>query len=110
MGFKKKKPLHILEEKVTEFLSHYAIDAYAREQMAPHIAKISLMQNHLYEDLGFRNRIEMGRFMNEHFPRLWEIKPKEKLWKKFIYDSIGEIAPACENCKDQINCFSCKVA
>ena len=50
MGFKKKKPLHILEKKVTEFLSHYAVDAYAREQMAPHIAKISLMQNHLYED------------------------------------------------------------
>ena len=108
MGFKKKKTLDILEKKVTQFLSHYAIDAYAREQMAPHIARISLMQNHLYEDLGFNNRIEMGKFMNEHFPRLSVLKPKEKLWKKFIYDSIGEIAPACKNCKDQISCFRCK--
>jgi nitrogen fixation protein NifQ len=77
--------------------------------MAPHIARISLMQNHLYEDLGFHNRIEMGNFMKEHFLRLWEIKPKEKLWKKFIYDSIGEIAPACASCTHQIDCFTCKI-
>jgi len=106
---KKKKSLKILEQKVADFLSHYANDAYGREQMAPHIAKISLMQNHLYQDLGFRNRVEMGRFMNEHFPRLSELKPKDKLWKKFIYDSISETAPACINCKDQISCFSCKI-
>jgi nitrogen fixation protein NifQ len=101
--------LQILEQKVKSFLESYGKDQYAKETIASLVAKTSLMGNHLYEDLGFRSRVEMGRFMQEHFPSLFEIKPKEKLWKKFIYDSIDEIAPACKDCKDQINCFSCKV-
>lgn len=105
MGFE----LQILEQKVKSFLDNFAKDQYVKHTISPHIAKVSLMPNHLYEDLGFKSRVEMGRFMQEHFPKLAIIKPKEKLWKKFIYDSIGEIAPACENCKDQINCFSCSV-
>ena len=109
MSFKNKTPLQILELKVSDFLSQYAKNEHAKNEVAPHIAKISLLPNHLYEDLGFKSRIEMGRFMSEHFPELSNIKPKDKLWKKFIYDSIGEIAPACENCNDQINCFSCKM-
>ncbi len=108
MNLENKKSLKILEQKVADFLSDYAVDLYSKEHIAPHIAKISLMQNHLYEDLGFSSRTEMGRYMNENFPILSKIKPKEKLWKKFIYDSINETAPACENCKDQIYCFSCK--
>ncbi len=98
-----------LEEKVTKLLQSHAQDYYAKEEMAPHVARVSLMMNHLYQDLGFKNRFEMGMFMKKHFPSLALKKPKEKLWKKFIYDSIGEIAPACKECKDQVNCFSCKV-
>ncbi|MEA3498290.1 MAG: nitrogen fixation protein NifQ [Campylobacterota bacterium] len=98
--------LNMLELKVTNFLKQYAKDEYSKNEMAFHVAKISLMQNHLYEDLGFRNRFEMGGFMKKHFPELSKIKPKDKLWKKFIYDSIGEVAPACAKCEDQISCFS----
>jgi len=97
----------ILEKKVTELLKEHGKNSYAKEDLAPHIARISLMMNHLYQDLGMRNRFEMGKFMKEHFPALASKKPQNKLWKKFIYDSIGEIAPACATCKDQINCFSC---
>jgi nitrogen fixation protein NifQ len=99
----------ILEEKVTNFLQKYAKDEYSKNEIAVHVAKISLMPNHLYEDLGFRNRFEMGAFMKKHFPNLSEIKPKDKLWKKFIYDSINEVAPACAKCSDQVNCFTCKI-
>mgnify|MGYP003586052535 CR=1 FL=1 len=106
MGFE----YQILEEKVIDLLQKYAKDQYTIEKVAPHVAKTSLLPNHLYQDLGFRSRVEMGCFMKEHFPKLSELKPKDKLWKKFIYDSIDEIAPACKECKDQINCFSCKDA
>jgi len=102
-------PIEVLEAKVTEFLQSYAKNEYAKNQMAPLVAKTSLMPNHLYEDLGFDNRIMMGKFMKEYFPLLASIKPKDKLWKKYIYDSIGEVAPACATCSDQVNCFVCKV-
>ncbi|HHS93281.1 MAG TPA: hypothetical protein ENK82_08030, partial [Campylobacterales bacterium] len=42
-----------------------------------------------------------------HFPNLAKKKPKNKLWKKFIYDSIGEVAPSCAECRDNIHCFAC---
>ena len=96
-----------LELKVRDFLASHANGVYARDEMAPHVARISLMMNHLYQDLGFNNRTEMGRFMSKHFPKLAQKKPKDVLWKKFIYDSIGEVAPACKHCKDSINCFAC---
>lgn len=99
----------VLENKVCNFLKAFANDELCKNTTAPLVAKVSLMQNHLYEDLGFKSRIQMGRFMSENFPVLAKIKPKDKLWKKFIYDSIGETAPACASCKDQINCFACKV-
>ena len=102
-------PLEVLETKVTEFLQLYAKDDYAKDKMAPLVAQKSLEANHLYQDLGFKNRIEMGKFMQVYFPTLADIKPKEKLWKKYIYDSIDEIAPACATCSDQVNCFVCKV-
>jgi nitrogen fixation protein NifQ len=103
------KELKILESKVTNFLGTYAVDDYTKFEIAPHVAKTSLMPNHLYQDLGLSSRIHMGKYMKEYFPVLAQKKPEDKLWKKFIYDSIGEVAPACEFCKDQVNCFSCKV-
>lgn len=98
-----------LEQKVTLLLQQYAKDEFAKEEMAPHVARVSLMMNHLYQDLGFKNRFQMGMFMKKHFPKLAEQKPQDKLWKKFIYDSIGEVAPACVECSDQASCFRCKV-
>ena len=99
----------VLEEKVDLFLQKFAKDTHAKTVVAPHIAQISLEMNHLYEDLGFKNRVEMGRYMKEHFPNLWAQKPADKLWKKYIYEMIEETAPACADCNDNINCFACKM-
>lgn len=96
--------------EIENFLKKYAIDDKARYEIAPMIAKKSLEMNHLYQDLGFKNRVQMGAFMSEHFPGLARIKPKEKLWKKFLYDSIGKVAPACAHCNDQEHCFTCIIA
>lgn len=101
--------LYILEEKVTLFLQKYAKNADSKEKVAPYLAKISLEMNHLYQDLGFANRTEMAKYMKTYFPALVELKPADKLWKKFIYDSVGEVAPACATCKDQDNCWACRV-
>lgn len=97
-----------MEEAVTSLLRSHAVSEFAVHTVAPLVAKKSLMMNHLYQDLGFKNRLEMGKFMKTYFPTLAASKPKDKLWKKYIYDLIGEVAPACFDCRDQAGCFACK--
>ncbi|WP_226962165.1 nitrogen fixation protein NifQ [Sulfurimonas marina] len=99
----------VLEAKVKLLLEFFSIDDYAKQIIAPRVAKASLEMNHLYQDLGFASRVEMGRFMNQYFPRLSVMKPKETLWKKYIYDLINETAPACAECDDQETCFKCLI-
>ncbi|MDR3345632.1 MAG: nitrogen fixation protein NifQ [Campylobacteraceae bacterium] len=84
-----------MEYDVKVFLQKYAKNAYSKYKIAPLVAKRSLEMNHLYRAMGFENRIRMGRFMKLHFPLLFEMRPPDKLWKKFIYDSVGLIAPFC---------------
>ncbi|HFS82678.1 MAG TPA: hydrogenase [Epsilonproteobacteria bacterium] len=99
----------LMYDEVLSLLGRHAANVYAREEIAPLVAAKSLEMNHLYQDLGLKNRTEMGKFMKHHFPTLAARKPKEKLWKKYLYDSIGEIAPACATCDDQLTCFACMV-
>lgn len=104
------EPMHeyeIMYEEVKALLATHAVNSQARYILAPLVAKTSLEMNHLYEDLGFKSRTEMGRFMKKNFPTLAVMKPKEKLWKKFLYDEIGRVAPACATCDDQATCFKC---
>lgn len=100
----------VMREKIESYLKKYAIDDESRYIIAPLIAKKSLEMNHLYQDLGFKSRTQMGTYMSQHFPHLAELKPKDKLWKKFLYDAIGCVAPACETCNDQEHCFTCLIA
>ena len=94
-----------LEIQITTLLQRFSKDHHSRLIVAPLVAKKSLLKNHLYEDLGFANRIAMGHFMEFHFPSLAKQKPPTKLWKKYLYDSIDAIAPACQDCSSQTNCF-----
>jgi nitrogen fixation protein NifQ len=102
--------LDILSREIEDYLKVYAINDEARYVIAPLIAKKSLEMNHLYQDLGFKSRVQMGAYMAHHFPNLAALKPKDKLWKKFLYDAIGKVAPACATCNDQEHCFSCLIA
>ena len=99
-----------LEREVMIFLQSYAKNRYSKYVIAPHIAAMSLQMNHLYEAMGFKNRGQMGKYMRCHFPELAAKKPVDKLWKKFIYDSISRVAPFCFSCKDNSNCFACELA
>lgn len=94
---------------VRKLLVEHAVDNNAKIVLAPKVASTSLLMNHLYEDLGFQSRTEMGKFMKLNFPTLAAQKPKDKLWKKYLYDCIGEVAPACMTCNDQLTCFACQV-
>ena len=94
-------------EEVKALLVAHAADRYASDTIAPMVALRSLEMNHLYEDLGMKSRTEMGKFMAKHFPVLAANKPKDKLWKKYLYDLIGKVAPACATCDDQLTCFAC---
>jgi nitrogen fixation protein NifQ len=100
----------MMRNEIESYLKKYAINDEARYVIAPLIAKKSLEMNHLYQDLGFKNRIQMGAYMSQHFPQLAQMKPKDKLWKKFLYDAIGKVAPACASCNDQEHCFTCIIA
>jgi len=102
--------LKIMEIEVRELLRVYSLNRYVYDVIAPWIAYESLKMGHLYEDLGLGSRTEMGKFMKKNFPLLASKKPKDKLWKKFIYDEIGKIAPACATCSDQMSCFRCMVS
>lgn len=98
-----------MRHEIETYLKKYAVDDEARYVVAPLIARKSLEMNHLYQDLGFKNRIQMSTYMAKHFPPLAELKPKDKLWKKFLYDAIGKVAPACASCNDQEHCFTCLI-
>lgn len=102
-----KMDLKKVEKEVCDLLQMHSVNSFARDVLAPWVAHKSLEMGHLYSDLGLESRTEMGRFMQRNFPTLAQNKPKDKLWKKFIYDEIGKIAPACENCSDNISCFGC---
>jgi hypothetical protein len=60
-------------------LQQFAADEKAREEIAPRVALKSLGENHLYQDLGLENRIQMGKLMKTLFPALAAQKPQDKL-------------------------------
>ncbi|MBU1642572.1 nitrogen fixation protein NifQ [bacterium] len=97
----------IMYDDIRMMLASYAVNGFAQMVLAPLVARTSLEMNHLYEDMGFKSRTEMGRFMMRNFPELAKQKPKDKLWKKYLYDCIGAVAPACATCDDQATCFKC---
>ena len=96
-----------MEDEVFALLHSYGVNAFAQNVLARWVAYESLKPNHLYQDLGFKSRTQMAAFMKKNFPVFAAKKPKEKLWKKFIYDEIGRVAPACANCDDMSTCFRC---
>lgn len=75
----------------------------ARRSMAPH---------HLWQDLGLRNRQELGWLMERYFEPLAEKNKKDMKWKKFLFrlicrdDHYGLCpSPICEECDDIEQCF-----
>lgn len=95
-------------KQITELLLRHS-NSDEGAVMASKIAEKSTLGNHLYEDLGLKSRDAMSAMMARNYKSLSDKKPKDTRWKKFLYDSIGEIAPSCVDCGDKDRCFSCEV-
>jgi nitrogen fixation protein NifQ len=82
------------------------------EWLACAIATGSLGENHLWQDLGLRNRKELSRLLLENFTALAAINVMDMRWKKFFYKQLCDRAgvnlckaPSCSECVDYDLCF-----
>jgi nitrogen fixation protein NifQ len=81
-------------------------------QLAVLIARRAMRPNHLWQDLGLRNRGELGALMSRHFEPLARRNVNDMKWKKFLYRMICRdegfrlcTAPSCSECDDFAVCF-----
>ena len=93
-------------------LGHVAPANEKGRWLASMIARRALEPNHLWEDLGLRNRGELTRLMARHFSTLAARNDKNMRWKRFIYRLMCEndgfvmcATPVCTNCADYNSCF-----
>jgi nitrogen fixation protein NifQ len=76
------------------------------------VAHRTTRPNHLWQDLGLRNRSELSTLMLRHFAPLAIRNNQDMKWKKFFYRMICRdegfrlcAAPCCSECGDFENCF-----
>ncbi|PPQ35490.1 nitrogen fixation protein NifQ [Rhodopila globiformis] len=81
-------------------------------RLADMIARRCLRPNHLWQDLGLRNRQELGWLLLRHFEPLASKNRSDMKWKKFFYRTICRdegfmlcSAPSCAECDDFDHCF-----
>ncbi len=89
-----------------------ARDDEAARWLVAIIARRSMRDDHLWQDLGLMNRGELSRMLARHFPTLAAGNVNNMRWKKFFYRRICELegftlcsAPHCSVCKDFESCF-----
>lgn len=81
-------------------------------RLADMVARRCLRPNHLWQDLGLRNRGELSGLMRRHFAPLAAANRADMKWKKFLYRTICRdegymlcAAPSCAECDDFEVCF-----
>ena len=80
--------------------------------MAAIIAAGCMGSDHLWQDLGLRQRTELSLLMAHNFPALAEKNRQDMKWKRFLYKQLCETegiytcrSPSCEVCVDYHACF-----
>jgi nitrogen fixation protein NifQ len=80
--------------------------------LAAMIARRAMEPNHLWEDLGLRERSELSRLLARHFAPLAERNTRNMRWKRFFYRMLCEddgfvmcTTPVCTQCNDFDLCF-----
>jgi nitrogen fixation protein NifQ len=81
--------------------------------LAGMIARRAQRPNHLWQDLGLRNRSELSTLMDDYFAPLARRNISDMKWKKFFFRLICRdasytlcTAPSCGECSDYDNCFN----
>jgi nitrogen fixation protein NifQ len=93
-------------------LAHRSHDGEDSRWLAAMIARRAMEANHLWEDLGLRNRTELSRLLSRHFAPIASRNTKNMRWKRFFYrvlcESDGFVmcsTPVCTDCRDFDLCF-----
>ncbi|WP_244644415.1 nitrogen fixation protein NifQ [Azorhizobium oxalatiphilum] len=80
--------------------------------LAGMVARRAMEPNHLWEDLGLRQRAELTRLMGRHFTPLAKTNINNMRWKRFLYRALCEddgfvmcSTPVCTQCADFDLCF-----
>jgi nitrogen fixation protein NifQ len=80
--------------------------------LAAMIARRAMEPNHLWEDLGLRERSELSRLLARHFAPLAARNTRNMRWKRFFYRMLCEddgfvmcTTPVCTQCNDFDLCF-----
>lgn len=80
--------------------------------LAAMVARRSMEPNHLWEDLGLRDRTELTRLLMRHFSPLASRNTNNMRWKRFFYRALCEddglvmcTTPVCSQCGDFHVCF-----
>jgi nitrogen fixation protein NifQ len=93
-------------------LAHRSTEGEDSRWLAFVIARRALESNHLWEDLGLRDRTELSRLLSRHFAPLAARNLNNMRWKRFFYRMLCEsdgfvmcTTPVCTNCRDFDLCF-----
>ena len=80
--------------------------------LAAMVARRAMEPNHLWEDLGLRERSELSRLLMRHFAPLASRNTRNMRWKRFFYRMLCEddgfvmcTTPVCTQCNDFQLCF-----
>jgi len=93
-------------------LAHRSSEGDTGRWLAAMIARRSMEANHLWEDLGLRDRSELTRLLARHFAPVAVRNTRNMRWKRFFYRMLCEddglvmcSTPVCTNCNDFNLCF-----
>lgn len=93
-------------------LAHRSSEGDVGRWLATLVSRRAMESNHLWEDLGLRERPELTRLLTRHFEPLASANTKNMKWKRFFYRKLCEddgivmcSTPVCTRCQDFANCF-----
>ena len=93
-------------------LAQRSTDGDIGRWLAAMVARRAMEPNHLWEDLGLRDRSELSRLLLRHFGPLAVRNTKNMRWKRFFYRMLCEddglvmcTTPVCTQCNDFNLCF-----
>jgi len=93
-------------------LAQRSSDGETGRFLAAMIARRAIEPNHLWEDLGLRDRSELTRLLARHFGPLAARNTGNMRWKRFFYRMLCEsdgfvmcTTPVCTECRDFELCF-----
>ncbi|ARC89611.1 nitrogen fixation protein NifQ [Rhodovulum sp. MB263] len=105
-------PRSVEEDSVRSLLLAHSSSTPLARPLAAMIARRAMEPDHLWQDLGLRNRKELSALLTRHFGQLAAKNTANMKWKRFFYRLICEdegfvlcAVPVCTDCADFDMCF-----